>query len=153
MSEMFDLWLEKDNPDIRIREIDNIVKVLLGGKSNVCTLSGDCIGNNFEVEPTGYIYHCDEFFGDDDYKLGNVLDDSMSDILGSDKLRKIIDAEKVELENLSSCFWFNFCKGGCPHDRYVIKKMFPERKNQCCGLDSLYNYIYQKLDSCMSHVG
>ena len=80
MTEIFDYWFALDDPDVRIRELDGILRSILGGNPQLCTLAGGCIGENYHIEPGGDIFHCDKYVGDPAYYLGNVLTDDFDRI-------------------------------------------------------------------------
>lgn len=146
MKEIFDLWLERDDSSIQIREIDSLLKVILGGTATACTLAGNCLGSYFHIEPEGTVYHCDKYLGDSNYNLGNILENNFSEIQQNEKLHKLIKEEEASLELLKECPKISICNGGCPHDRYIAKKVF--HKNQkCCGQKLLINHMEKRLIS------
>ncbi len=59
--ELLDMWLEKDDPNFRIRPLEDIVKGLLGGKPSLFKFQGSC-SRFIYVDYIGDVYLCDEFF-------------------------------------------------------------------------------------------
>lgn len=147
MSEVFDIWYKRDDPSVRVRELTSLLGAIIGGSSSVCTLAGNCLGQYFHVEPNGDLYHCDKFLGDKNYQVGNILLQGFRDIRGSEKFRSLVIEEEQRISKLRSCPWFQFCNGGCPHDRYIASKYLPAYDGTCCGQDKLIEHIYQNVSA------
>lgn len=145
MIEIFDYWFALDDPEVRIRELDGILRSIMGGNSQCCTLAGNCIGENYHIEPSGDIFHCDKYVGDPAYHLGNVLTDDFEGILRTDKFRRLIVDESRNQSSMSSCPHHAVCNGGCPHDRYIARKYDPAFDGRCCGQSALIEHIKAKV--------
>jgi uncharacterized protein len=80
-----------------------------------CTLSPEC-GNYLVIEHDGSVYACD-FFVEDRWKLGNVMDGRLSHMLNSAR-QNGFGRRKADLPApCRACEWVRFCRGGCPKDR------------------------------------
>lgn len=156
MKKMFDVWYEDDDPKIKIRELNSILGAVIGKLPTVCTLAGNCIGQYFLVEMNGDLYHCDKYLGDKDYHVGNILNNSFAEIKTSDSLINLAKNENLEIMNMQSCEFFGICNGGCPHDRYTMKKYLPSYNSECCGQNELIGYINERVskevnvDNCLT---
>ena len=89
MIQVFDLWIKDDNPDIRIRYFDNVLKCLLGGKPTLCKFAGTC-SDFITIDCNGDIYPCDNFVGYSALKFGNILSDDLQVVIKSDKYKKFV---------------------------------------------------------------
>jgi uncharacterized protein len=145
MIDIFDYWSALDDPEIRVRELEGIVRSILRGNPQVCTLAGNCLGGNYHIEAEGDVYHCDKYLGDQNYHLGNILVDDFDDIARSGKFRTLAENEKHNLAKLSACEFFDICNGGCPHDRYIARKYLPNYTGECCGQSRLIAHIKRAL--------
>ncbi len=143
VNQIFDIWYDLDDPNFHIREFMSIIMALLGGKHNSCLLAGNCIGKYFDINFNGDIYHCDEFMNDSDYKIGNVINDSLDSIISNSKL---LDLKKKNKEQISeiNCKWKSICNGGCPKDRYV-SNLFSKSTVDCCGYSDLIEHIAKRI--------
>jgi uncharacterized protein len=141
MKRIFDHWYAVGDSEINIREIDGIMRSIMNANPRVCTLSGNCIGENFHVEPSGDVYHCDKYVGDDIYHLGNIIETDFDVIRNSSILRGLIAEEKSRLDKLKECQNFEICHGGCPHDRYIAQKYDTTHDGSCCGQSTLIEHI------------
>lgn len=138
MKDIYDLWVKKDDSNIHIRSLNNILETMLGSESSVCN-NGNCIGNYFSIEPTGDIYHCDRFNYDPFYKLGNILANNIVEILQSEKLKNLREKENKRIQECKNCNWFSICQGGCPSNARVTKW---SNDSYCCEYKGLYEHIY-----------
>ncbi len=145
MTEIFDHWFALDDPEVRIRELDGILRSIMGGNPQLCTLAGSCIGENYHIEPGGDIFHCDKYVGDPAYHLGNVLTDDFDGILQTDKFRGLIADECRSQARLACCPHHAICNGGCPHDRSIARKYDPAFDGRCCGQSALIEHIKAKV--------
>ncbi len=145
MKGIFDHWMERDDDRIQIREIDGLMRSALGANPQVCTLAGNCIGDNFHVESNGDVYHCDKYVGLPDYHLGNILTDDFAAIIGHRKTTGLIADEQKRLMRLRKCPNFAVCNGGCPHDRFIAKRYDGQFDGSCCGQSDLINHIKARL--------
>jgi len=147
MQGVFDAWYELDDPSIRIRELISILDAVVGGSPHMCTLTGNCYGEYFHVEPNGDLFHCDRFFGDPQYQVGNILQNGFPEVWQSKRLQSLLEGENQQLQKLKACQWFHVCHGGCPHDRYIAAKYAADYDGVCCGMDTLIEYIYQRVNA------
>ncbi|KMK67580.1 radical SAM protein [Puniceibacterium sp. IMCC21224] len=145
MKDIFDHWYALDDPTIKVRELDGLLRSLMKGNPQVCTLSGGCIGENYHIEPEGDIYHCDKYVGDPAYRLGNILETDFTAIRQDTAFRTLIADEARRLERLKSCPNYTTCNGGCPHDRYIAQKYETGHDGRCCGQSSLIDHIRASL--------
>ncbi|MBR4765628.1 MAG: SPASM domain-containing protein [Clostridia bacterium] len=115
LKKSFDLWYEDyiNSRYISIRHIDNYINILLGRPPESCAMCGTC-GHYFVVEANGDIYPCD-FYCRDEYKLGNVSDDSPFEI--SEKHKGFIEESFLIHQNCKTCKYYILCRGGCKRDR------------------------------------
>jgi uncharacterized protein len=142
LREIFDLWLAEDDPQVCVRELDSIVRALLGGQRTSCLLAGDCIGTYFAIDPDGDVFHCDEFMFDPAYRLGNVRMDDFEGLRNGVTVRSLKSRNAEQIESLD-CPWLAVCNGGCPKDRYVGERL--NRDVHCCGFADLIEHIWSRI--------
>ena len=141
---IYNLWKETANPNIRIREIDGIIKQLTS-KSGHCTLRGGCFGHYYLINPNGDIAHCDLYLGDPHYNFGNLYNTDFHTIRNSDKLRQLKEDNDKEIKMMQQCKEFEVCNGWCPHERYLSIRHNPNYNANCCGLYDLITHIRNNL--------
>ena len=115
---LFDLWqADFDGPvaTTSIRFFDSVMHKYVGLNAPDCTLLQTC-GVYVVVEHNGDIYACD-FFVQPEWKLGNLLEGSIVEMLNS-PLQSKFGSWKAELpEKCLQCQWLRPCRGGCTKDR------------------------------------
>ena len=96
--------LEQYNPDRIIIE-----------PSGVGKLSGCGAGHEYlAVAPSGDIYPCHQFVGNEDYKMGNVYDGTLNEDIRSEFERSNVYTK----EKCKDCFAKFYCSGGCSANAY-----------------------------------
>ncbi len=114
--EMFDAWIELDDPSVRCGPVKDYLRGLLGRCQSQCVFKRKCIGY-WGVWPDGSVYQC-EFSNRPDALIGNLNDSSVEELVLK---QKNVDLSQRMLkigENCSSCQWLKFCHGGC--SRYDV---------------------------------
>jgi radical SAM protein with 4Fe4S-binding SPASM domain len=80
---------------------------------------------------------CDKYVNDNAYRFGNLSVNTLGEIIdGSENLRRAVAMTDFTSENYEShCPYGSVCKGGCPHDAYLVKRY--GGGSACCGLGPL----------------
>jgi uncharacterized protein len=145
MCELYDLWLERDDPQIKVRELGSMMDAMIGGKPTLCIDNGPCIGKIFGVNDNGMIAHCDKFFNDKKFNFGKADEVSIEDILHSEVFEKAQDLEVKLRGKCQACDWFNECKGGCLFDAVLFENSGLENRMDICHTRLIYEHIDQHL--------
>ena len=116
---LFDLWYQelKRGRYWSIRYFDNLVWMLGGQAPEQCSMRG-CCGLQYLIEADGGVYPCD-FYGLDQYRLGNILQNSWVELdRARDQLGFIQASERLP-EECGGCQWYPLCRNGCRRDRLI----------------------------------
>lgn len=141
MIEQIDLWIKQENPHLVIREIENRICAIFGKKSKSCSFNGMC-SNYFCVEHNGEIYPCDRSSGRRDLLLGNLSNQSLSEVLnGSNRLAYSQRVNNLPFE-CRSCQWKQSCNNGCAmhHVGSIDGKYY-----FCEAQKTVFDYLKSKL--------
>jgi uncharacterized protein len=114
LCETFDLWWP-DRRKIRIRSFDNIAEGLAGQRPGTCTMHETC-DSYAVVEYNGDVYPCD-FFVEEEWRLGNIMVDSWSEIARKQKRYKFAANKTLPRAECAACQYEALCHGGCPKSR------------------------------------
>ena len=79
------------------------------------------IGTNLRVDPEGNVYPCQCFVGGTEYRLGNVREQTLEELVTGPRLQEIKRAryQRVLLiERCRQCAWSQYCGGGCMGHAY-----------------------------------
>ncbi len=115
LNETFDAWLAYGYERIRIRFFDNVLQMLLGLSPNVCQLAASC-GDYVVLEHNGDVYPCD-FFVENEWKLGNILEEPLSELVASERFRAFARQKRKLHSDCLVCRWRPLCHGECPRYR------------------------------------
>jgi uncharacterized protein len=115
---IFDLW-RKDFvdgvPTTSIRLFESLLFAYAGFPAPECTLATEC-GPYVVVEHNGDVYSCD-FFVEPGFKLGNIMSDSITEMLNSPAQRQFGKRKSTLPASCTACGWLGLCRGGCTKDR------------------------------------
>ncbi|MCR4342309.1 MAG: radical SAM protein [Patescibacteria group bacterium] len=116
LKEQINLWLDKDDPNLALREIENFIAVIFGKKSSGCSFNGSCSGY-FCLEYDGRIYPCDRSSGQPNFLLGDISRSSLLDILnGSERMNYAKGVNDLH-QDCIMCKWEKACHNGCTMHR------------------------------------
>ncbi|MDD3410848.1 MAG: radical SAM protein [Eubacteriales bacterium] len=128
---MFDLYDKtlRSGRFISIRLFDDWVSMLAGYPPEECGFLGRCTPH-FLVESNGNVYPCD-FYALDEWKLGNVNEQSLFRIEGSPVGKSFCQtADSIDPQCLS-CKWRSLCRYGCRRDREPLHPGQPSLSRWC----------------------
>ncbi len=132
LTRIFDLWMQDFKnglPTTFVRFIDSVFHSYVDINPPECTLLHTC-GQYVVVEHNGDVYSCD-FYVAPDWKLGNVTEGSLSEMLNSERQTQFgLMKAKLPRECLN-CPWVRYCRGGCTKDR--IKDPRDRELNHFCA--------------------
>jgi len=111
MLETFELWWP-ERRRVRIRLFDNIAEALAGQKPGNCTMHETC-DSYVVVEYNGDVYPCD-FFVQNDWKLGNIMQDSWPEIARRQRRLSFASKKMLPRPECRACEYDPICHGGCP---------------------------------------
>jgi len=100
---------------VSVRNFDNYVRMLQGAPPESCAMNGICTCY-FVVEAEGSVFPCD-FYVLDRWKLGNIQENSLTELLNSPKATEFVESSKTRAASCNSCPWLRLCRGGCRRER------------------------------------
>ena len=145
LTDLYDAWLARGDKNVKIRELEALKARIKGVSARSCTLSGECWGRYYTIEPDGIVTACDVFSGDPRYTLGNIMNDTFTQIANSAAMLQLKKEHRDTAEAMRGCSEFPVCKGWCPHERYVSIRHNKLHRNNCCGLRDLITHIRNRM--------
>ena len=146
MIKIFDLWISRDDDNISIRYLEQILSTMLGNKPSLCKLSGNC-QDYITIDYNGNVFPCDNFIGYDELKYGNLQTSTLSQILKKKKTIEIKNALSQTHNECNECFAFQFCNSGCNKYRYMWNKDFKSPFYMCEDTKNIVGHIQKYLNS------
>ncbi len=145
MIAIFDRWLELDDPEVEIRDIQSVVNLILGGNKRECIYMGQC-DQFVTVYSDGSIYGCDSFPKTDALRFGNVLDESAV-VRSNSCLQSFRELLRKRKERCKTCNWYLICKGGCAKDCYEQVDAVEPIDEICRSLRRYFEHVSAKIRS------
>ncbi len=141
---LFDAWVENDDPSFYLRHIDNWLHLFFGLPPEMCEYRSDC-SNLMTVEWNGDVYPCD-FFVRKRYLMGNVLTESMENMLRSRAWKEFVSRAEKLPALCSGCRWLNACHGGCYRQRGKLGLEDGDKPYFCEANSRIFEHVFGVLD-------
>jgi uncharacterized protein len=119
---------------------DNIVQMLLGYPPESCDMKGSC-SVNAVVEADGSVYSCD-FYVINEWKLGEVSDNSLKDTLQGEVAKAFVDVSKDIFEKCIQCEYVAICIGGCRRHYEPINNKKLDSNYFCSAYKGFINTLF-----------
>src|SRR3989338_922716 len=152
LQEVFDAWWERDDPRIHVRILENIVDMLIGGKSGMDAL-GCGISHVLVVETDGSMEPLDVLkIVENSYTRQNMYigKNSLEEFFSSPLLKSLY----TEVENLPlacrDCRYLHSCHGGYLPHRYSKTNGFQNPSFYCHELKVIIEYIWQRISETLT---
>lgn len=115
---IFDEWVRNDVGTTFVQIFDSTLANWLGAEPSLCTLGRTC-GHAAAVEHNGDLYSCDHYVFPK-YLLGNIMHDSIFDLMGSQRQQDFGNAKLTGLpRQCRECPALPLCNGECPKNRFL----------------------------------
>lgn len=142
---VFDEWVRRDVGKIFIQHFDAALANWVGVTPGVCIFAKTC-GQALALEHNGDLYCCDHFV-EPDYKLGNIQETPLLELVASQKQRKFGQAKYDGLPQYCRQCEVRFaCNGGCPKNRFITTPDGESGLNYlCAGYKAFFRHIAQPM--------
>ncbi|WHY00178.1 SPASM domain-containing protein [Neobacillus sp. DY30] len=101
------------------------------------------------LEQNGDAYPCD-FYINDEYKLGNVGEDALSDLLISPIYSEFLRLKPNLPDKCKSCKYLKLCHGGCPRNRKKDDAIQPDYF--CDSYLQIYDYAHERMERLAENI-
>jgi serine-type anaerobic sulfatase-maturating enzyme len=138
---VFEEWVKQDVAKVYVQMFDVALANWYGEPSGLCVHSKTC-GAALAIEHNGDLYSCDHFVTPE-YKLGNIKEKHMLELVGSDAQVKFGNDKFDTLPKYCRECEVRFaCHGGCPKDRFITTPDGEPGLNYlCAGYKIFFNHI------------
>lgn len=148
LCEAFDIWYNDGNPTTSVRFFDNMLSVYLHQEAELCVHRQSC-PKTLVLEQNGDAYPCD-FYINDEYKLGNVGEDALSDLLTSPIYSDFLRLKPNLPDKCKSCKYLKLCHGGCPRNRQMDEAIHPDYF--CDSYLQIYDYAHERMERLAENI-
>ena len=117
---IFDEWVHRDVGRIFVQTFEAAVRNWMGlPTSGMCVFDQTC-GRGLALEHNGDLYSCDHFV-EPKYKLGNIRESQMHQLVSSDRQLKFgLDKFETLPRYCMECEVRFACNGECPKNRFIL---------------------------------
>ena len=138
---VFEEWVRRDVAKVYVQMFDVALANWHGEPSGLCVHSKTC-GGALAIEHNGDLYSCDHFVTPQ-YKLGNIKEKHMLELVGSESQVKFGNDKFDTLPKYCRECEVRFaCHGGCPKDRFITTPDGESGLNYlCAGYKIFFNHI------------
>ncbi len=105
-------WLEQNNRELSIREIDNCLAGTVGRWPNNCSFNGSC-ADYFSLNNNGEIYPCERLSFSGSGLLGDLRNQKLTEILTSGQFVQHCERSAQKSVVCGDCSYSQFCNNGC----------------------------------------
>lgn len=143
---IFDEWVRKDVGKIFVEIFDCTLANWMGISPGICAYSKEC-GHAGVMEHNGDVYSCDHFVFPE-YKLGNIRDHSLIDMLYGEQQQEFSRLKHSSLpRQCKECDMEFSCHGECPKNRFMKDKYGDSGLNYLCpGYYHYYQHVAPYMD-------
>lgn len=142
---LFDEWVREDVGRIFVQLFDVSLGIWMGRPAGLCLFSETC-GDAVALEHSGDVYSCDHFVYAD-YKLGNLLNSGLGDLVRSQRQRAFGQAKASGLPAFCRHCDVRFaCRGECPKNRFLRSPDGEAGLNYLC---SAYKRFFHHVNPAM----
>jgi uncharacterized protein len=135
--DIFEEWVRNDVGKVYVQLFDVTLEAYFG-RYKLCIHAPTC-GNGPALEHNGDLYACDHFV-EPDFKLGNILETHMAELVASPRQRKFGQDKRDTLtRQCRACEVRNLCNGGCPKERFAVSHDGEAGQNYLCA--GLYTFF------------
>ena len=148
---IFDEWVRHDVSMFFINIFDATLANWVGVVPGLCTMAKHC-GHAGVMEHNGDVYSCDHFVFPE-YKLGNIHEQSLVEMMYSERQRRFGRAKADSLPTqCRECQWLNACHGECPRNRFIRTANGEPGLNYLCeGYRQYFSHVAPYMD-VMKHL-
>ena len=143
---IFDDWVRHDVGKMFVEIFDCTLANWMGVLPGICAYSKEC-GHAGVMEHNGDVYSCDHFVFPE-YKLGNIREQSLIDMLYGEKQQAFSRLKHTSLpRQCKECDMEFACHGECPKNRFEKDKYGEPGLNYLCqGYYQYYTHVAPYMD-------
>jgi len=144
--DIFEEWARRDVGKVFVQLFDVTLHAYFG-QYMLCIHAPTC-GYGPALEHNGDLYSCDHFV-EPDYRLGNILETHMLELVASPRQRKFGLNKRDRLTaQCRACEVRPLCNGGCPKDRFAMSRDGEPGHNYLCeGLELFYRHTRPAMET------
>jgi uncharacterized protein len=148
LKRLFELWYYDSECRIRVNPCGSIIQsILLKGINLSCIHSENCLNHFMTFLPNGDVYPCNRFTDYSDFYIGNICSDTFSNILNSERRKKLTNRVANNIPECTNCEYKAYCKGGCMNHAYEFYGAVNKPDYYCKSFFRIFKDINQSINN------
>lgn len=140
---IFDCWYEYGPEKLSIRLFDSTLNYLVHGEHTNCIFRRSC-NDYIVIEHNGDVFCCD-FFVDQEYRLGNILEKPIGELFRGQRKQRFARQKETLHNKCLICRHSAICRGGCLKERVVVSNDFVNPSYFCESYKRFFDYSLPRL--------
>lgn len=147
LCKIFNRWITRDVGRTFVQQFDGALSKWVGVPGGTCVHAETC-GRALALEHNGDLYTCDHYVYPR-YKLGNILNQSLSQMADGQQARDFGNAKRDTLpEYCRSCTVRFACNGDCPKHRFITTPDgTPGLSYLCQGYKRFFTHVAPSMEA------
>lgn len=143
--DVFDEWVRHDVGDVYVQIFDVTLGNWMQMGSSLCVFAETC-GGALAMEHNGDLFSCDHYVYPD-YRLGNIHDRSLGDMVNSERQRRFGEDKLTALPRYCrECEVRALCNGECPKHRFICTpEGEPGLNYLCSGYKRFFRHVREDM--------
>jgi uncharacterized protein len=142
---LFETWFYEDDIGIEVRPFSYILKSFISNKPNICLFDNSCREQFISIDSIGNVYPCGRFGGIDDFLLGNIHEQSLIEIINSNKHFEMKNRKIENIDDCKTCEYGKLCNAGCMFNAYMRDASSLTKDYYCESYKFLFDHIKMAL--------
>ncbi|MBN1437468.1 MAG: anaerobic sulfatase maturase [Sedimentisphaerales bacterium] len=142
---IFDRWLQHGPRKVSVRLFDTMLSHILTGRHTNCTFAQRC-NDYIVVEHNGETFCCD-FFVNEQWKLGNIMNTPIDQIFNSPRKKEFADNKRRLADQCLICRFHQICRGGCLKDRFALTNDYHQPSYLCPAYKQFFQHALPHLQN------
>lgn len=147
---IFDRWYEYGHEKLSIRVFDSVLNYIIHGRHTNCTFNRKC-DDYIVIEHNGDAFCCD-FFVEDQYRLGNILELPVEELFQSEIKKQFVNQKRNIHNKCLICRHNAICRGGCLKDRIAVGDGFANPSYFCQAYKEFFDYSVPRLSQLAARI-
>ena len=148
---LFDVWYNDATPLVQVNPPHSVLTgVIYGGLPLYCSADDSCFSKFISYLPDGTVYPCNRFAGYEEYYLGNIQNETLSEILNKEPRKKLLNRNKKTLEPCNTCSSGDMCRGGCAYHAFAFYGDHMKPDYYCQAFFSAFSYYRTKFNEALN---
>jgi uncharacterized protein len=149
--QLFDRWFYQTEFTISVEPLNEILGNLLTENPISCNFGTGCKDRILSIGSNGDVYPCGRFDGVNEFRIGNINEDNLMEILM--KKQQNPYSRDSKQASCKKCDYQKICNGGCMYSGYMKRGEIEDKDFYCPSYKILFSHLSKALKSELEKSG